>query len=102
MSKSKIPKARPIVSVSTTTVTKSVVPKARKFNAEVKKIKKEVVKLNKELTKVKTKPEKTKIEKKLEAMRLAFKKKERQGKGSGFVISGAGEDMDFLMKMLKK
>ena len=80
----------------------SVVPKARKFNTEIKKIKKEVVKLNKELTKVKTKPEKTKLQKKLDAITLAFKKKERQGKGSGFRISGAGDDMDFLMKMLKK
>ena len=35
-------------------------------------------------------------------MALAFKKKERQGKESGFRISGAGDDMDFLMKMLKK
>ena len=89
------PKARPIISASTTTVTNSVVPKARKFNEEVKTLKKE-------LTKAKTKPEKTKIEKKIEAMRLAFKKKERRGKGSGFRISGAGDDMDFIMKMLKK
>ena len=105
VSKSKIPKARPIISVSTTTVTKSVVPKVKKFKEEVKKIQKEEVKLNKELTKAKKETDSDRIKainKKMKTNRLAFKKKQRQGKGYGFRISGAGDDLDFIVKMLEK
>ena len=38
----------------------------------------------------------------MKANRLAFKKKQRQGKGYGFRISGAGDDIDFIVKMLEK
>ena len=87
-------------------VSKSVVPKARKFKEEVKKVKKEAVKLNKELIEAKKETHSDKIKainKKMEAARMAFKKKERQGKGFGFRISGAtNADIEFIMKMLKK
>mgnify|MGYP003654282693 FL=1 len=87
-------------------VSKSLVPKARKFKEEVKKVKKEVVKLNKELTKAKKETDSDRVKtlkKKMEADRLAFKKKERQGKGIGFRISGAtNADIEFIMKMLEK
>jgi hypothetical protein len=39
----------------------------------------------------------------MEADRIAFKKKQRQGKGIGFRISGAtNADIEFIMKMLEK
>ena len=82
------------------------VPKSRKFSEEVKKIKKEAVKLNKKLIKAKKETDSDRVKalkKKMEADRLAFKKKERQGKGSGFRISGAtNADIEFIMKMLEK
>jgi hypothetical protein len=107
--KSVKPKSRPSLSISKTTVTSSLIPKTKKFKNDIAKLKKDIssskgknkspITLSKYGLFMK---ELARLEKEYKQRMMKEKRKQRSGKKESYVLSGAGDDIDFLVKMLKK
>ena len=98
------PKAR-----STTAVTSSLIPKVKKFKADISKLKKDVSKIKRKEKSPTTlsstaslNKELARLEKEHKQLLMRYKKKERGGKEEGYITSGAGDDLDFIIKMFQK